>query len=581
MEEDKADRPSLYDYFYWDYAILKKALSVRAEALGGEDGKLAQGYCYFVELGITRLAQRIEGEGANVQSFELINWGRFDLSNPEIKELEKADPSYKWVADLNGIRRELSTQRRALADADTQQARDAMDGTLAKLEAFIGEINAKLVEYYKAERDATTDEAAEKLAVLNWFINTYVYEPPRAFFSTMTNSIAKSFIPLPQYLYGYKFCLKTVASWLTSDEDNKTIDDELGKLNSLDGMHDFGIAMNKRFGEHIEIKRIYRITEPKGLSEPLIKNNEITATYQLNVLFRGREIKAITVMEGIMRSDRDAVQRLFIDALAGGLVNGQEEVELLQFEEIVPDKNGKDWDKYYTYALYLPMHGMIGDASSWLVFPRLDGESSWEPWDDINRHVQSMVDNGESIAFRKYKIDSKLLKSYIDDKDLASIRKIYTESRLNSGAGLLGEFLAYFYLWHRYKARLVEFHREGSNTDVDVVAEDDANRYIVQAKNSIVVKRKQIAAYAEEIAKQFAKIEKTYEMQGKHTRKLLFVVDVSWKFEKIMEAKLALLNYGIELVIYSKMKNGLKAKYEDFVKKADDTFEIFDYDELH
>lgn len=581
MEENKNDKPSLYDYFYWDYAILEKALSVRAEALGGRDRKLAQGYSYFVELGITKVAQNIEGEGVNVQSFELINWGRFDLSNPEIKELEKADPSYKWVADLNSIRRELSTKRRMLADADTQQARDAMKRTFDNLEAFMNEINAKLVKYFKAERDAATDEAAEKLVLLNWFINTYVYNPPRAFFSTMTDSIARSFIPQQQYLYGYKFCLKTVASWLTDEKDNKVIDDELEKLNRLDGMHDFGVVMDKRFGENIEIKRIYKITEPKRLSEPLIKNNEITATYQLNVLFRGREIKEIAVMEEVMRSDRDAVQRLFIDALAGGLANGQEEVELLQFEETVPDKNGKDWDKYYTYALYLPMHGMISDASSWLVFPRLDGESSWEPWDEINRHVQRMVDDGESITFRKYKIDSKLLRNYIDDKDWASMRKMYTESRLNSGLGLLGEFLAYFYLWHRYKARLIEFHKEGNNTDVDVVAEDDANRYIVQAKNSIVVKRNQLADYAERISKQFDKVEKIYEVQGKNTRKLLFVVDVNWKFEKITDAKFELAKYGINLVIYSKMKNGLKREYEDFVKKADYTFEIFDYDKLY
>ena len=578
MEENKNDKPSLYDYFYWDYAILEKVLSVRAEALGGRNRKLAQGYSYFVELGITKVAQNIEGEGVNVQSFELINWGRFDLSNPEIKELEKADPSYKWVADLNSIRRELSTKRRMLADADTQQARDAMKRTFDNLEAFMNEINAKLVKYFKAERDAATDEAAEKLVLLNWFINTYVYNPPRAFFSTMTDSIARSFIPQQQYLYGYKFCLKTVASWLTDEKDNKVIDDELEKLNRLDGMHDFGVVMDKRFGENIEIKRIYKITEPKRLSEPLIKNNEITATYQLNVLFRGREIKEIAVMEEVMRSDRDAVQRLFIDALVGGLANGQEEVELLQFEETVPDKNGKDWDKYYTYALYLPMHGMISDASSWLVFPRLDGESSWEPWDEINRHVQRMVDDGESITFRKYKIDSKLLRNYIDDKDWASMRKMYTESRLNSGLGLLGEFLAYFYLWHRYKARLIEFHKEGNNTDVDVVAEDDANRYIVQAKNSIVVKRNQLADYAERISKQFDKVEKIYEVQGKNTRKLLFVVDVNWKFEKITDAKFELAKYGINLVIYSKMKNGLKREYEDFVKKADYTFEIFDYD---
>ena len=581
MEENKNDKPSLYDYFYWDYAILEKALSVRAEALGGRDRKLAQGYSYFVELGITKVAQNIEGEGVNVQSFELINWGRFDLSNPEIKELEKADPSYKWVADLNSIRRELSTKRRMLADADTQQARDAMKRTFDNLEAFMNEINAKLVKYFKAERDAATDKTAEKLVLLNWFINTYVYNPPRAFFSTMTDSIARSFIPQQQYLYGYKFCLKTVASWLTDEKDNKVIDDELEKLNRLDGMHDFGVIMDKRFGKNIKIKRIYKITEPKRLSEPLIKNNEITATYQLNVLFRGREIKEIAVMEEVMRSDRDAVQRLFIDALAGGLANGQEEVELLQFEETVPDKNGKDWDKYYTYALYLPMHGMISDASSWLVFPRLDGESSWEPWDEINRHVQRRVDDGESITFRKYKIDSKLLRNYIDDKDWASMRKMYTESRLNSGLGLLGEFLAYFYLWHRYKARLIEFHKEGNNTDVDVVAEDDANRYIVQAKNSIVVKRNQLADYAERISKQFDKVEKIYEVQDKNTRKLLFVVDVNWKFEKITDAKFELAKYGINLVIYSKMKNGLKREYEDFVKKADYTFEIFDYDKLY
>lgn len=66
---------------------------------------------------------------------------------------------------------------------------------------------------------------------------------------------------------------------------------------------------------------------------------------------------------------------------------------------------------------------------------------------------------------------------------------------------------------------------------MDVIAEDDASRYILQAKNSITSNRKGLNEDLDKIIRQFNKIEKTYVIEGKGIKKILFAINWSWDME--------------------------------------------------
>ena len=590
-KEDKGS-PSLYDYVYFDFTILKKALSLREELYNRQSVGLFSGYVYFVEFCIGKMIGNVEEAPYNEHIFEIVNWGRFDLNDQEIRHLRETSQAFKIVFDLNEYVKMLSTLRRALERSEEPSTKKRLEKILIKVEKLCDEINSEIATLYSVKRIEGITDTEEKLAISHWFMVTYVYEPPRMFFSTMTNERALAEVPKPQYLEGFKFCAGNIMNWLTEDKHTTAIENELAELNTLMNLHEFYSKMHGTVFTGNDIARIFNVVEPKWKTSSLIKDKKVLFSYQLNLIFRGREIKVINVIEGVMRSDRSAVQRLFIDVLSGGVVSDGPKVEVVQFEEFVKDGK-KDWDKYYTYAIYLPMHGMIGDASSWLIFPRLDGESSREPYDDIRRHLQRLAENQRTrITVRRYKVKNGLLQKYINNEDWGTIMKRDMESRLDAGRGLLAEFLAYFYLWNRHKARLVEFHKEGDNTDVDVIAEDTSTRYIAQAKNSLSVDRKKLTAEINAVIKQFAKVEKTYTLPNMLTRKILFVVDWGWDkktslgvddwdaylINTYIFASRALNKNNIQLVIYSSIKKLLENGYEDFIKKINCAFDIIEYD---
>ncbi|HUC38930.1 MAG TPA: TetR/AcrR family transcriptional regulator [Candidatus Acidoferrum sp.] len=588
------ESPSLYDYFYFDFVMLKKALSFRGEILEGKDGSLLPGYVYFIEFCVAKLIENVEEAPYNEHIFEIVNWGRFDISDKEIQHLKKTSTAFKTVFDLNECRATLSGLRRRLITTQKLEDKERLSKTLDTLEKMNTEINSEIVKLYSARRREEVDQEAENLMVFHWFMVSYVYEPPRLFFSTMSNQTARSYMPEPQYLTGFKFCIEKIMNWLTGDKYSGQIKEGLTELETLMDLHDFYSRMHGSVFKDTKWARIFDVVEPKWEGKALLKGVKVMYPYQLNLIFRGREIKVVEVEEfGGIRSDRDAVQRLFIDAIFGGIMLGVPKVEIVLFEEYV--KDGKDWDKYYSYALYLPMHGMIGDASTWLIFPRLDGTSNWESYDDIKKYLENkMKDWGRRITLRKYKIKADLLKNYINNKEWGSMKKKNMEVRQNTSRGLLAEFLAYFYIWSLHKAQLVEFHKEEEDTDVDVVAEDANSRYIVQVKNSITSDRKKLEKELEGIAKQLEKMEKKYSIRGKMTKKTLFVVDWAWDEKKFLEiedwdtylqnnyliALRILKKHNIDLIIYSKMKSVIKFRYKDFEKKIKEALDLFEPEDL-
>ncbi len=590
MEDKKeaAGWPSSYDFFYYDSKVFEKALSIRKKVLENANSNLIYGYIYLLELLISAIAQHVEDLPNNMQKFEIIHWGRFDLGSREMQEIAKNDEYFRLVLVLNRRRRNLSNLLHALLGADNPDIRKGLEVSLEALDVLIKEINSKVIEFYNPKRIGEVDEVNERLMILNWFLNTVLYEGPRPFFSTMTDSIAFSYRPLPQYLDGFKFCLEDILIWLTSSKSNETIESNLKEFQTWKDSHSFWVTMVDAFTRGIELKRLFEITIPEEQSKNLIDVKKITDKHQLNVLFRGRGIKAITVFENILESDNDVLERLFTDALQGNLLLNEPKAEIIEFKELKNYKEGWGWEYHYTYALYVPMHGFIGDASSWLIFPSLTVETDQED-DYFRTNLQDIVkDHEDEIQFSEYEIKTGLIESYIAEKDRATIRKLWVERRLDSSRGLLAEFLAYFYLWDGYGAKLIEFHKEVDRTEIDVVGEDDTSRYIIQAKNSLTLRKEKLVKEIEQITKQFAIVEKKYTVSDKSTRKILFVVDWAWdaedpgedRDENVIEAygvaQQMLGKDNIQLVIYADIKNIVSRRHKDFVEKSNSVFDLID-----
>lgn len=572
------ETPSSYDYFYYDSQILRKTLSLREELIEGKNVKLLSGYVYFVEFCIAKFIERVEQAPYSAQIFEMVNWGRFDIGDKEIQYLKKTSRPFKFVYELNDYRSILSGWRHALSMVPTEIDTKTVENTLDKLEKLSLEIDSEIEKLYRAKRKFEISDAAEKSMIFHWFMVSYVYEPPRLFFSTISNATARSFIPEVQYLAGFKFSIEKIMNWLTDNKYVTDISNGLLDLDALEHIHGFYSKMHGTVFKGADFTSIFNIVEPKWESKTIFKGRKVDDLYQLNLIFRGREIKVINVEEiGGIRGNRDAIQRLLIDSIFGDIALGVPKIEIIQFEEFV--KDGKDWDNYFSYALYLPMHGLIGDASTWLIFPRLDGTSNWEPYDEVNRNLRNTAEKwGKRISIRKYKIKPNLLQKYIDNEDLAAIWKKHTESRLNTSKGLLAEFLAYFYVWDRYHANLVEFHKEEDGTEVDVVAEDANSRYIIEVKNSLTSNRKRLPDELDSIVGKLDKLEKKYSISTKTTKKLLFVIEWNWDEDKFLEvedwdrytlnnyflAKQILRKHNTDIVIYSGMKELLKLRYKGF-----------------
>jgi hypothetical protein len=592
-EEDDVSVPSLYDYFYFDFAILKEGLSFRKELLKNKDRELLAGYLYFIEFCIGKIIQHVEEAPYNEHIFEIVNWGRFDIGDKEIQHLKKNSHSFRTIFELLEHRKELSSIRHTLTKPDAVKD-NAVEEVLKKLEKLNNEIDSEIATLYKATKAKGINDIAEKSMIFHWFMVTYVYEPPRMFFSTMTDEIARSYVPELQYLKGFKVCTALIMNWLTENKYNKQINDGLSELHTLGDMHQFYSKMNGPVFKDIDITRIFDIVEPRWRTSTLLKNKKILYPYQLNVVFRGREIKVINVLEDIVRSDRDAVQRLFIDALSGGIVLGGSKVEIIEFEEIV--KEGKDWDKYYSYALYLPMHGMIGDASSWVIFPRLDGESNWEPYDEVKEYLQRIMEKRKDrISLTKYKIKTGLLEKYIENKDRGLAISKSEMERLKASRGLLTEFLAYLCLSKFYNAKLLSIEREEKDTDIDIIAENKDFSIIVQAKTSLPLDKKQLEKEIDDIIKHFRKIEPSVG-KDKPVKKFLFYV--TWELGKnyddgvarfgdnsfayvlnrklLLQSKLKKEDIGI--INFRQLKSALTRdkKFDKVLNKLKLIFEMFD-----
>ena len=121
---EEVELPSSYDYFYYEYAMLAKALSIRKEVLENKGEGILTGYVYFIEFCCGKLIQNVEEAPYNEHIFEIVNWGRFSINDEEIQHLKKTSRSFKLVFDLNELRSSLSGLRRKLEKSQERNAQE-------------------------------------------------------------------------------------------------------------------------------------------------------------------------------------------------------------------------------------------------------------------------------------------------------------------------------------------------------------------------------------------------------------------------------------------------------------------------
>jgi len=200
--------------------------------------------------------------------------------------------------------------------------------------------------------------------------------------------------------------------------------------------------------------------------------------------------------------------------------NRRDKPEIIEFKQI--SKYG-NWIEY-SYAIYIPVSGLFWDGSQWLIFDKLCVESSVEPESlfktvEIGSYVEVF---GEDIYFHRYEIEGDLLRRYIEENDFGINAKKIQDERSKACKGLLGEFLAGFYLIKEENiANLtkLDFHRDLKSTDIDVIGETEDSVIIFQVKTNLSFNSEE----HEKILENFSKVLESIETKDKKIKRILFI----------------------------------------------------------
>lgn len=497
--------PSLYDYFYYDFWVLKHLCDIEIfdEFMSQKNNSLEdnyKGYLYLSEVAIIHLINDLEGLIDDDNISELVHWGDVDVQEKEIMQYikENIHPDFTF---LLSYRRSLSTLRYDNFNIIS------LNENLSELKLNLEKLNQEIIDIYKVKRKIN-NWSIEKKEILTRIVNRYNYvEFDFAFDEKISGKEATpiwlshpvSYLLTPEIMKNYylqgsnikkyegfyaKGCalsLLYLYSKLLSNSQLKKIESKLLSAENWIDIND----IRELFYEGILKKynplgvKIFNATY-SNLSEKLLTKDEITKNSELKVLLRGRDIYVINHRFDL---DYNNTQNLFMHVLFGAVY--LHKYKLRNKPELIEIKqkfNDHEWR--YTYALYSPVGGMIWDSSHWLFFYELIGESSIEH-SFFKRQLEVFFKMlKKDIIFHKYFLNKNLLENYIAREDLMTRQKNIEAEKLKTFTGLLPEFLAAYYVLKENGVN-IDIHRDVSNTDIDVLFENNKKRVIFQVKTSM------------------------------------------------------------------------------------------------
>ncbi|MEA2075265.1 MAG: hypothetical protein U9O85_05980 [Euryarchaeota archaeon] len=130
---------------------------------------------------------------------------------------------------------------------------------------------------------------------------------------------------------------------------------------------------------------------------------------------------------------------------------------------------------------------------------------------------------GEDIYFHRYEIEGDLLRRYIEENDFGINAKKIQDERSKACKGLLGEFLAGFYLIKEENiANLtkLDFHRDLKSTDIDVIGETEDSVIIFQVKTNLSFNSEE----HEKILENFSKVLESIETKDKKIKRVHYLI---------------------------------------------------------
>lgn len=562
-EENFSEKiPTVYDLLYYDSWIINRLCELDSIKKFLEKFKIDlkdiyHGYLYLLELAIMNVVNHIEDLVNDENIFELIHWGNVSTRDKKLMGLLEGHPEIKSILSLLAIRKQLSSIRfKEMYDEkkiiiQLNNLKDVLD----KLKEFL------TTEYAISKVDV--NEERERMLILNWILNNYNYIevsfevstegeeslsplwPGLPYFYSISDNLQKNYcLQHPKiksrernYLRGFLLSLLYLYKNLVPRQINKFEKDMLNVENWTE-LHELGIRIyNEIIKSHETFLKLFNIAQnPKRTT---LKKDKIENYEELKLVLRGRKVRVITSR---FSGDYLNTQTLFLHVLFGAIemyrFDLRNKPEIIEFKQIYGDVNRVE----YSYAIYIPIPGVLWNASYWLVFDRLCTESNCEAYDIFSRYLKMFKEKGV-LYFHRYKIRGDLFRKYIENNDFETKTRKSHEEKLKVCKGLLGEFLAGFYLLKKENISEIvglDFHRKLKGTDVDVIGETKSHIIIVQVKPNLTLshtKRRNILDH-------FDKVLKDVDTNGKKVKKILFIlnsnipeteIDELWKDEKISE----------------------------------------------
>ena len=577
------DFPSLYDFFYADYAPLQKILDVAQvssyfQANGFSFSEYCRGYLYFTELSLIHIINHLEGFISDSGIDEFVMWGNQNISNKKLKELCKSDKTLEYIFTLSEFRKQLSAIRfkENISESDIVE----LSNITKKLGGVLGEIDSFIIKKFDVKRK-TQDRKLESMFVLNSVMNKYNYIdhqidffpddsdgkrdmeplwPGSPFFYLMPSETKKNYCLSYgaikkkdfEYLMGYKLTLAAIYEHL-EPAFGQMKGDLLGQNNwfalhkSLNKIHE------KLIGKYDFFKRIFDMSEVKA-DYSRFETGPISNSAQLDSIFRGREVRVIAE-----RSDGDYpnTQNLFMHLLFGAItlfnMKKINKPEIIEFKQVYENGN---WIEY-TYAIYSAVGGSIWDSSHWNVFDKLTAESDFERVSDFRRIYLDPLKKAyaSDLNFSTIIVNGDVLKKYLEDKDIHLSIEKSTNEKLHEAKGLITEFLSFLYLSKISDVRLLDIRKSIPLTDIDVLAEDSKSIFIVQAKQEIPKTDKDFNL----ICSNFANATKHLGNTEKSIKRLLFVM------RKMRMATATIIDSQQVVIDPRKIESDFKSKNIDVV----------------
>ncbi len=533
--------PSLYDYFYYDFWVLKNLCDIEIfdEFMSQKNNSLEdnyKGYLYLSEVAIIHLINDLEGLIDDDNISELVHWGDVDIQENEIMQYIKnnvqPDFSFLW-----SYRKSLSTVRYA------NYNKLSLNKNFSELKLDLEKLNQEIIEIYKIKRKIYNWNI-EKKEILSRIVNRYNYVK---FDFAFDEKISGKDDATPIWLsqpFSYLLSPEIKKNYYLQDLNIRKYEESYAKGCALSLLYLYSKLLSNNQLKKIESKLlsaenwidvnnireilyegILKRNNPLGvkifnatynnLSKKVLTKNEITKKSELKILLRGRDIYVINHRYDL---DYNNTQSLFMHVLFGAIYLHKYKLRSKpELIEIKQKHNDDEWE--YTYALYAPVGGNIWDSSHWLFFYKLIGESSLES-SFFKMQLEIFLKMlKKDIIFHKYVLDKNLLKNFIASEDLLTRQKNIEAEKLKTFTGLLPEFLAAYYVLKENSVQ-IDIHKDISNTDIDVLFEKDEKRVVFQVKTSLTFQNKE----NKNILKYFNTIQSKFN-DNKPIEKILFFAE--------------------------------------------------------